>query len=211
MTVKAQHEDPATGQLAAVYPGGLAATAWWLVPAGSLTPAQVTQQKAFSARFATSAGSESAAVDGSATPVELYVGAVNGRIRFVSELRLVIEGTNFKLDSNEIRRFGPVVAPGLANGIELQAEQGGVVTDLFTDPITIAGDLLEYASPEARGVVNVVDGVSAGVDVVIATIRLARPVGLPAGSTDRLVLRIRDDLSGLSRMDLTAIGWQEVL
>ena len=209
MPVKTHIIDPRTSLAAFVSSTNAMRTAPWLVPPDDLTPTEVTQRKIYVSQMLTAAGSNDMAIDGATTPTTFTLGAEDGKVIFITEARMVLHGTNMKIDSNEVRRFGPVAAPGLTNGILLHTHQGGMEIQLWPNGVTRISDLLENDVRDRRD--NIVDGVAAGTDILVLTFAFPQPIGLPAGSEDRIELDIQDDLSGFDRIDVTLYGWQEIL
>lgn len=161
--------------------------------------------------FTDAGGSSNQVVNGSGTPVEFAIRATTGVTKWITGFRIIIEGNNFELATADFRRYGAIVAPGLTNGIEIQADQGGIVTDIAGDPVQNTGDYLNYAD----GFTNFVNAITAQADYLQFTFRFERPIVLTAASNDRVIIRIRDNLtlavlsSGTPRQYALATGYQE--
>ena len=160
--------------------------------------------------FVESGGSESQVVDGSVSAVEFRVTSSPSVTKWITGFRIIIQGQNTQLASNDFRRYSQT-PPGLANGIDIEAFQGGIVT-VFTaaGPIQKLGDFLNYADDFT----NFVSAISANVDYVKFDFEFDQPVVLAEGGTDTLTIRINDDLTAaLSDPDAAqyaiARGYQE--
>lgn len=178
-------------------------------PPSQWTAQEVEQKKSLVGLLATAAGSSDLGVDGSVTEVDFVAGAPAAKIHWVTEVRLTLHSSLMKLDSNEIRRFGPAAAaPGLTNGLRLIARQNGAEVDLWTSAgVKNLGDFYRYSET----VQGVTDGVSAGVDFVVVRLILPVPIGLYPGSKDQVILRIQDDLTTLTLFEAVCLGWSEDL
>lgn len=176
------------------------------------TQEQAQRVKVYTSRMA-NAGSVDMAVDGSGTPVEFEITAAQSEMVTIQSVRFVFHSTNMKVDGNESRRFGPIAAPGLTNGLLFQTVQNGTTSDIFLDPVTVLGDFYRYAGGEVVGVntsiVNDVDAISAGVDFFMVAISLPIPVSLYPGTEDRLRVTVRDDLTGITKFEVQNYGTTE--
>lgn len=200
MTLDARIQDPLTGERMALR-NGVIPTYALRAPGFVLAPEDVRNMGPWSSQIG-----DDLNVDGSTTPQEFTVTSSQAEVILVKEVRLLFHAANAKLDSNEVRRFGPVAAPGLTNGLRVYSVQQGVESDLFVSPVKTMGDFFTYARAGASPVANIVDGVSAGVDIVVITIDLLAPVGLYPSSLDRLVVKVQDDLTGLALFNAFAFG-----
>jgi len=143
----------------------------------------------------------------SAPPVEFEMKAAVGRVRWVTTMRLIIEGNNFALSaSGDFRKWG-TVAPGLTNGIELFVEQGGITSTIFLDPVKNLGDLFYYQ----RSYENFVNSVDAQADFLSVDVEMPQDVALPLGVEDRIVCRINDNMvnADFLKMQVLCNGYQE--
>lgn len=218
MSVDAKIIGGPTERAAVVGSDGALRVASLRPPAADRTRLNVEQVKQLVAFLKNSSGSQDMTVDGSTTTQDYYIEAERDRIKWIHEVRLVFHDSQMRIDNNEQRRFGSAAAaPGLTNGLRLRAEQGGVVTDYFTDPLKVTGGFYRYAggpgfgSDIGTGIVNSVDGISAGTDLLVVRIGFGAPVGLYPGSVDRVVVQVRDDLTSLTLFETQAYGAQELL
>jgi hypothetical protein len=149
--------------------------------------------------------------DGSVTPVDFEVKAAANEVRWITQLRILIEGTNFDISSSgDFRRFGSVASsPGLTNGIELYAVQGGLTTNLFLEPVQTMGDFFNYQT----GYENFSNAVTAQADFLSVDRILPYEVVLPLGVEDKIVCRINDDMvdSNFLKMNVIVSGSREVV
>ncbi len=211
MSVDVTILDPATSRRASVLSeGGQLVYPWW-VPVEDITRRQVEQRKAWTDRMADAAGSVSLAVDGSVTPQVFEVTADPDELRWIERLTIVLNSTQMDLSkATESRRFGPV-GGGLTNGLQFQILQGDGTADLFLDPVKVIQEFERYAAIEARGIVNRVDAVATGTDLLLVGIELPCKMGLFPGSTDAIRLIVSDDLSGIDLFEVQITGCREVL
>lgn len=159
--------------------------------------------------FVDSGGSESQIVDGSTTPVEFRVAAAANVTKWVTGFRLIIQGQNCDIATQDFRRYAQT-AGGLANGVEIEAFQGGATTDIAAAPITILGEYLNYNGE----FVNLTAAISPSVDYIRFDFAFSTPIVLAEGSSDALIIRINDDLTAaLANADSAqyaiAAGYQE--
>lgn len=162
--------------------------------------------------FLNGAGSNNQLVNGSGTPVEFSIRASVGLTKWITGFRVIIEGDNFALATNDFRRYGAIPNPGLPNGTQIEANQGGVVTSIASEPIQITGDFLNYAN----GFTNFVNAITANAEYLQFAFRFEQPIVLTAASTDRVIIRVRDNLiaavlapGGTPRQYALATGYQE--
>lgn len=178
------------------------------VPSADLS--NLRQLRAF---FVDAGGSSDQRVDGSVTPVEFSVSASAGVTKWITGFRVVIEANQFELATADFRGYGAVIAPGLLNGIQIETLQSGIVTPIASEPIRASGDFLNYA----EGFTNFVNAISAQADYLQFVFSFPVPVVLTEGSTDRLTMRIRDNLvaalvsTATPRQYAIATGYQEFL
>lgn len=175
------------------------------------TADEVRAVKVLIGHMATSAGAFSMDVDGSTNAVEFEVASAVDCIRWINQIRLIIQGQKFNLSNNEARGFGNSSA--LTTGCELEAIQGGSVTPIFHDPVQRVSDFRRYTATGGNSIINDIDAVANGVDFVLLVFDLPAPVGLFPGSEDRIVFRINDDLTAAlggtdHSMEALVYGWQ---
>ena len=178
-------------------------------PLSVAVPAEVmTRRKLLNAFLIDSADSNDLTIDGSTTPVEFSVSSLPDRVRWISSLRFILNGTNLELDTLDFRRFGAatVVNTPLATGLAFFVEQGGVVSNFIVDPIGTIGDLNIYAD-DFR---NFVNAVSATEDYLAFDYNFVQPVVLPIGSQDRIVVTVQDDLTAIALFKVLVRGYQEL-
>lgn len=184
------------------------------------TREEIAQVKVFAAFFTDSAGSQDLTIDGATTPTTFSIfadAAESPLLRSVTEVRFVFHATNMKIDGIESRRFGPTVAPGLTNGLRFYAFQNGITTELFTTPVTNIGEFYRYSGGDGAGLidglVNLVDAIAAGTDLLVVQYILPVPVKLYPGSVDCVCVDVQDDLSaaGFALFEVQATGSQVVV
>jgi len=173
--------------------------------------ALLSRYRLLSEFFIDGAGSSNQVVNGSATPVEFSIRASVGLTKWITGFRVIIEGNGFELATANFRAYGAIPDPGLPNGIQIEADQGGVITAIANEPVRITGDYLNYAT----SFTNFVNAITAQADYLQFVFRFEQPIVLTAASTDRVVIRIRDNLtlailsSSTPRQYALATGYQE--
>lgn len=173
-------------------------------------PADLSNLRLLQEFFVDSLGSSDQRVNGSVTPVEFSVSAAAALTKWITGFRIIIEADNFELGTSDFREYGTVVA-GLPNGIQIETFQGGITTSISPEPIRTAGDYLNYAVR----FVNFTNAISAQSDYLQIVFDFDKPVVLTEGSTDRLIIRIRDNLiaalvsTATPRQYALARGYQE--
>lgn len=152
------------------------------------------------------AGSNDLNVDGSTTPQLFWKGSETNAALFITSARILMNGTNLEINTNDFRRFGDAaVAPGLTDGIEFYFEQSGEQTDLFIEPIQTIGDFLNFADDFT----NLVNSIGSQEDFLSFDFVFDQPVVLTPGSVDRIVMKISDDLTDIDLLKVIVRGWQE--
>lgn len=159
--------------------------------------------------FKNAAGSDDQVVDGSTTPVEFSIQAEPGVTKWITGFRMVIQGSALDIASNTIRKYSQAAA-GLSNGIDIEAFQAGVTTPLAPSPVQTIADYFLYQ----REFVSLSSAISAQEDLLTFDVEFDRPVVLVSGTTDRVTVRINDDLTSAltstnAKQITIARGWKE--
>ena len=141
--------------------------------------------------FTDSGGSEDQRVDGSVTPVEFKVLAAASVTKWITGFRLIVQGQNTDLSTQEFRRYSQTVA-GLTNGVDIETFQGGVTT-IFTaaGAVQTMGQYLRYSDD----FVNIIAAITPSIDYLHFDFKFDQPVVLAEGSSDAVIIRINDDLT----------------
>lgn len=158
--------------------------------------------------FLKAAGSIEMNVDGSVNSVEFEISAQEDKVLYVQHARVIINGTYFEVDTNDFRRFGLATVGGgsLSNGITFNAYQGGVETSIFASPVKQTGDFFNYLDDFT----NLKNSIGAQEDFLSVDFILEKPIVLVPGTTDKLVMAIRDDLTLIDQFRCVIRGHQEV-
>ena len=162
--------------------------------------------------FTDPSGSEDQIVDGSTTPVEFSVDAAISVTKWVTGFRLIVQGDRCNLGTNEFRRYAQTVG-GLANGVDIEAIQAGVTTSITgAGAVQRMGQYLRYADD----FLNIIAAISSAVDYLHFDFTFDQPIVLTEGSTDRLLIRVNDDLTAAlaaadSAQFAIARGYQETI
>lgn len=177
-----------------------------------ISPEELTKRKLFFEYMRReSDNSRDMNVDGSSTPQEFILGAEDGAVRWVANVRMIIEGNNFDLKSSgDFRRWGSVaIDPGLTNGIELYSVQGGEQSKIFYDPVKNMGDLFRYQTDY----LNFVNAIDSQADYLSIDIDMPADVALPLGVNDKIVCVVNDNLvdANFIKLQVLVRGTQEIL
>lgn len=178
----------------------------------------VQRRQLYREYFTNSAGSTDMTVDGSSTEQLFNVSASQTALIAIQCLMFQLEDANMDVTQvGELRRFGTAAtAPGLTNGILLDAVQTAKTTNLFNEAgVKTLGDFMRYAGgggmPASQGYANFPNGVSTGVDIFNVQVCFEAPLILYPGTADYLRITIRDDLTAVDSFTVTAVGYQDVL
>ncbi|MDX1746324.1 MAG: hypothetical protein R3324_10335, partial [Halobacteriales archaeon] len=173
-----------------------------------LSNEELTRFKQYRAFLRNTAGSKEMNVDGSVTPVDFRVVAEVGKVKWVAGARFIINGTNFEMVSQDLKRFGSATSGGgsLPNGLAFFSDQGGVLTNIFLDPVRQTVDFLNYNDDFT----NFVNAITSQSDFLSFDFFFEQPVVLAPGSVDELVVRVQDDLTALDQLRVIVRGYQEL-
>jgi hypothetical protein len=124
---------------------------------------------------------------------------------------LTIIGPNLDIGTNQLRRYGATAA-GLTNGIQIESFQSGETASVTAAPVLTIADYFLYQDDFT----SLVNSISATEDLLTFDFLFVRPVVLVEGSTDEVIIRIRDDLTAAlntANASQFAIsrGWKELL
>jgi len=175
-----------------------------------IPPSDLSSLRQLRQFFNDPSGSPNQVVDGSASPVEFSVLAQTGITKWITGFRLIVQGQNTDLSTNDFRRYSQV-GGGLANGVDIEAIQSGATTVITgAGAVQTMGQYLRYADD----FVNISSAISAAVDYLHLDFAFDQPVVLTEGTNDRLLIRVNDDLTAAySAVDSTqfaiARGYQE--
>jgi hypothetical protein len=212
MSVKTEILDgKGRGRSAEVTPGGTLLVTPQTETARGIDPETIANQLVLSERFVDESGSFEQAVDGSVTPVEFAIRAEQGFTKWVKGFRLVIIGPNLDISTNQLRRYGAAAA-GLTNGIQIESFQSGETASVTAAPVLTIADYFLYQDD----FLSLVSAISNNEDLLTFDFGFVRPVVLVEGSTDEVIIRIRDDLTAAlntANASQFAIsrGWKELL
>lgn len=174
---------------------------------GDLTNEQKTRVRFNNSLFTNSSGSSSLNVNGSVTPVEFLIRPPKGMVISLEEVRFRFEGGDLDMGTNDIRKFGTAAGTGgLTNGLEFFIVQNGTQTNIFIDPIQHMSGFINYTVPE--GPLNFPDGIAVNQDILTWVINFKPNITIPvvAGGTDRVVVRVNDNLTAINLFQVTGSG-----
>lgn len=170
------------------------------IPAGVLTSILLLREY-----LTNSAGSSNLNIDGSVTSVDFTIESEPGVAKWITGFDVLFEDGQLDMSTTEFRRFGDAAAT-LTNGILIFAEQSGVTTNIAVDPIQVMGDFFNYAD----SYINLINAVAANTDFLRWSFMLDKPIVIPASTTDRFVVRIRDNLTAVNSFKVIARGYKEL-
>lgn len=170
-----------------------------------IPPEDLTNLRQLRKYLTNAAGSPDLNVNGSVTPVEFALSADSGITQWITGIRFLLEDTYLEINTNDFRRFGTASTGALTNGIQIEIFQSGVTTDIAAEPIVFLGDFLNYAD----SYINLPNSVGAQEDFILFRFEFDKPVVLAEGSTDKLIVRINDNLTAIDSFKVIARGYQE--
>ena len=152
-------------------------------------------------------GSPNMNINGAVTPTEFLIGSELGVTKWVTSMRILLEGASLEMNTADFRRFGAstTVGVGLANGLVVQALQSGVAVDICAEPIRFVGDFFSYSDRY----VNFINAVGAQSDFLAIDFDFDKPVVLAEGGSDKLSVFVSDNLSALEKFQVIVRGYEE--
>jgi hypothetical protein len=157
----------------------------------------------------TPGGSSDMLVDGSVTPVDFFVEARQDADLYVTRVSFIVVDQNMSLNN-----FGNIAA--LTNGLRLfyTDELGEVdIADALQtnfDIVRLCSGLPSFGDGTTAFIANNVDFISEGIIPVLDlkdTFGFRWGLEFRNGSLQRLVLRVRDDITGIDAMDVIIYGF----
>lgn len=196
--------DPATERAASVGDQGDLLFSSTGTPRFSLP----TRTRPHSEFFVNEAGSANMLVDGSVTPVKFTVEALSKRDRYIKTISFLISDAGASLSD-----FGNIAA--LTEGVLFEWETEGETVELAViktnfNAVQLAGGQPAFGSTTAAFRASNVVGTS---DAYLPVLDFATMFGLPwglklgAGSDERLVITIRDDIQAIDAMNVLSRGF----
>jgi hypothetical protein len=157
----------------------------------------------------TPGGSSDMLVDGSVTPVDFFVEARQDADLYVTRVSFIVVDQNMSLNN-----FGNIAS--LTNGLRLfyTDELGEVdIADALQtnfDIVRLCSGLPSFGDGTTAFIANNVDFISEGIIPVLDlkdTFGFRWGLEFRNGSLQRLVLRVRDDITGIDAMDVIIYGF----
>jgi hypothetical protein len=157
----------------------------------------------------TPSGSSDMLVDGSVTPVDFFVEAPQDRDLYITRVSFIVVDQNMSLQN-----FGNIAA--LTNGLRLfyTDELGEVdIADALQtnfDIVRLCSGLPSFGDGTTAFIANNVDFISEGIIPVLDlkdTFGFRWGLEFRNGSLQKLVLRVRDDITGIDAMDVIIYGF----
>jgi len=154
-------------------------------------------------------GSEDMLVDGSVTPVDFFVEAPQDQDLYVTRISFIVVDQNMTLN-----QFGNIGA--LTNGLRLfyidELGEVDIASSLTTnfDFIRLCSGLPSFGDGTTAFIANNVDFISEGIIPILDlkdTFGFRWGLEFRNGSTQKLVLRIQDDITGIDAMDVIVYGF----
>jgi len=201
-------QDPATGKRIQVSGDGALRVEIVEGAAVELPVEILTRRKVLRDFLRNTSNSIDLNVDGSTTNVDFTESADTTKPKWITGARVLFNGNNLEMNTNDFRRFGAATASQtpLNNGLEFFVIQGGLQTDFFIDPIVRMGDFFDYADDY----LNIVNAVSAQSDFLYFDFDFDQPIVIPPSTTDRIVMRVKDDLTSIDLFNVIVRGYQEL-
>jgi len=198
-----------TGRIAAVTPQNALKVLTLPGTSRGFTERELAGLRIYREFLSNTAGSTEMAVDGSVTNVEFRIVAASTQTKWIKQLRFTLEDANMELTTADFRRFGAATGANtpLTNGIQIEAVQGGILTNIAAEPITVLGDFLNYAD----AYLNFANAISASEDFVLFDFDFMTPIVLVPGSNDYIAVRIRDNLTAVNTFRCLGRGIAEIL
>jgi hypothetical protein len=170
------------------------------------TITDLTLKKQYRDWLRTTGGGYEMNLDASSGAILFTETAEANKVKWITSWRLILNGTEMELETNDFRGFGAAAgAPGLTNGVDFYFIQGGRQINVFLNSVKNIGSFLDYAD----GYTNLVNAVTSQSDYLAFDFIFDQPVALPAGSNDKIVMQINDDLTDIDLMRVVVRGWQE--
>jgi len=157
----------------------------------------------------TATGSEDMLVDGSVTPVDFFVEAPQDQDLYVTRISFIVVDQNMTLN-----QFGNIGA--LTNGMRLfyidELGEVDIAESLQTnfDFVRLCSGLPSFGDGTTAFIANNVDFISEGIIPILDlkdTFGFRWGLEFRNGSTQKLILRIRDDITGIDAMNVIVYGF----
>lgn len=148
-------------------------------------------------------------INGAVTPTEFTIGSVPGVTKWVTGMRILLEGASLEMNTADFRRFGTATTggQGLPNGLLVQADQSGAIVEICAEPIRFVGDFFSYID----SYVNFVNSVGAQSDFLSLDFVFDKPIVLAEGGGDKLSIFVRDNLSAIEKFQVIVRGYEEFI
>ena len=157
----------------------------------------------------TPTGSEDMMVDGSVTPVDFFVEAPQDADLYVTRLSFIVVDQNASLNT-----FGNIAALTVGCRLFYTDELGEVVIaealQTNFDIVRLGSGLPSFGDGTTAFIANNVDFISEGIIPILDfkdTFGFRWGLELRNGSTQKLILQIRDDITGIDAMDVICYGF----
>ena len=157
--------------------------------------------------FITASGQDTLNVDGSGTEVIFSINSHPIYDKKIEFIEFEFHDEFMKLSGMESQRFGSAAtAPGLTVGLNIWTVEGTDTVAYHTENLKFIGRFYEWTGTSVH-LINDVDGISAGVDLLIAVVNIHGSYYLRAGTTDALIVKVQDDLSALNYFTVEALTY----
>lgn len=157
----------------------------------------------------TPTGSSDMLVDGSVTPVDFFVEAPQDQDLYVTRISFIVVDQNMSLNN-----FGNIAA--LTNGVRLfyidELGEVDIADALQTnfDIVRLCSGLPSFGDGTTAFIANNVDFISEGIIPILDlkdTFGFRWGLEFRNGSTQKLILRIQDDITGIDAMNVIVYGF----
>lgn len=148
-------------------------------------------------------------VDGSVTPVDFFVEAPQDQDLYVTRISFIVVDQNMSLNN-----FGNI--PALTNGVRLfyidELGEVDIADALQTnfDIVRLCSGLPSFGDGTTAFIANNVDFISEGIIPILDlkdTFGFRWGLEFRNGSTQKLILRIQDDITGIDAMNVIVYGF----
>ena len=150
-------------------------------------------------KLETSGGSEDMGVNGSSTPVDFFDGPPSGQVWYVTGLQLVLIDPG-SMDPNDFGSIG-----GLTNGFGFVVEINS--TEYNVNFIFNNKDLATEL-PDRHIFTSIDSGFFTEDDVFIGGMVFNPPITLDGDNSDRMIARVRDNLSNIDHLEVAMQAWR---
>lgn len=157
-------------------------------------------KKLYSQTLFTNGSATNMNVDGSGTPVDFDI-TVGGLTFYIIGFSVLL----WDPGTMSVANFGSISS--LANGVEIIQEVDSTEYTLAT--ITNNAEMALFF-PEQKFTTSVNTGFLNAIDIFIGSVKFPEPITISGPDSDSLIVRINDNLTGLTAFSMSALGWRVI-